>query len=242
MAIRRPPPPRRSTRRGDGFPAWLIFLVGAAIVFGGFYIWQGAQTFIRTGGLGVEEATQRANLVASATQQEVLATPRATRNPNTPVGGLPPPATAIPDCQEFRVIVPNAIVREMPSTNAAVIDGLIQGTGVCVLGQDAGSEWYTVDGNPDTRRRELAYMHESVIEAAFPTETPTATLTPSITPTIMPSPTISPTETAEPTDTPDPNVSPTRRPSRTPSPTPPPTFTLPPLQSAFGMRPAFGWT
>lgn len=231
MSIRRTPPPRRPPRPNDGLPAWMVFLVGAAIVFGGFYVWQGAQNFIRTGGLGVEEATQRALIIASATQQEVLATPRATRDPNTPVGGLPPTATPVPDCQEFRVIVPNAIVREQPSSNAAIVDGLTEGTGVCVLGRDANSEWYTVDGNPDTRRRELAYMHETVIEAVFPTATPTETFTPTVTPTITPTVTITPTETLEPTDTPDPNLSPTRRPTRTPSPTPPPTSTLPPLQS-----------
>lgn len=228
MGFRRTPPPRR----GDGLPAWMVFLIGAAIVFGGFYLWQGAQNFIRTGGLGVTEATQRALIIASATQQEILATPRATRDSNTPIGGLPPTSTPIPDCQEFTVIVPNAVVRELPSTNAAVIDGLVQGTGVCVLGRDGDSEWYVVDGNPDTRRRELAYMHESVIEAVFPTPTPTQTFTPSSTFTIAPTLTPTATETLEPTETLDPNMTPTRRPTRTPTPTPEPTLTLPPLQSA----------
>ncbi len=233
MGIRRTPPPRHSPpRRGDGLPAWLVFLIGTAIVFSGYYLWQGAQNFIRTGGLGVAEATQRALIIASATQQEALATPRATRDSSTPAGGLPSTSTPMPDCQEFTVIVPNAIVRELPSTGAAIIDGLPEGTGVCVLGRDPGSEWYTVDGNPDTRRRELAYMHETVIEAVFPTLTPTATMTPSLTFTPAPTQTITPTETIEPTETLDPNTTPTRRPTRTPTPTPEPTSTLPPLQSA----------
>lgn len=232
MSIRRTPAPRRPPpRRGDGLPTWIIFLVGTAIVFGGFYVWQGAQNFLRTGGLGVQEATERAQLIETATEAR-LATRPATFVADTPIGGLPPTTTPIPDCQEFRVIVPNAVVRELPSTNAPVVTGLVLGTGVCVLGQDAGSEWYTVDGNPDTRRRELAYMHESVIEAVFPTETPTITLTPSITPSITPTLTTTPTETLEPTETIDPNASPTRRPTRTPTPTPPPTETLPPLQNA----------
>jgi hypothetical protein len=210
----------------------MVFLVGAAIVFGGFYLLQGAQNFFRTNGLGVTEATARADIIASATAQRVLATPRNTANPNTPPGGLPPTTTPIPDCQEFTVIVPNAIVREQPSTNGAIIDGLVEGTAVCVLGRDAGSEWYTVDGNPDTRRREIAYMHETVIEAVFPTATPSETLTPTVTPSITPSHTVTPTPTLEPTETRDPRASDTARPTRTPTPTPQPTLTIPPLQNA----------
>ncbi len=234
MAFRSSPPPRRPPpRQSDGLPAWMVFLVGAAIVFGGFYVLQGAQTFFRTNGLGVAESTARAQIIASATGERQLATPpRATANPNTPVGGLAPTTTPIPNCQEFQVIVPNAIVREQPNPSGSIIDGLIQGTGVCVLGQDVGSEWYTVDGNPDTRRREIAYMHESVIEAVFPTETPTETLTPSITPSITPTATITPSATIEPTETRDPSASDTPRPTRTLTPTPIPTLTIPPLQNA----------
>jgi hypothetical protein len=202
----------------------MVFLVGVALVFGVFYLWQGAQNFIRTGGLGVEEATRRAQIIETATEEEVLATRPPTRE-MTPLAQ----ATAIPDCIEFRVIVPNAIVRSQPSSNASIVAGLTQGTGVCVLGQDTGSEWYTVDGNPDTRRRELAYMHETVIEAVNPTLTPSDTATPL--PTVTPAP-LTDTPTPEPTDTPDPNATDTPRPTRTPTLTPPPTETLPPLQSA----------
>ena len=44
---------RRNSRSGP--PALLAFLLAAALVFGVYYIWQGVQTFLRTGGLGVVE-------------------------------------------------------------------------------------------------------------------------------------------------------------------------------------------
>lgn len=226
MSFRNSPPRgSRSSRNnsGEGFPAWMIFLVGVAIVFGVFYLWQGAQNFIRTGGLGVEEATRRALMGATATPQIF-----ATRPPTRGVTQLAP-ATAVPDCTEFQVIVPNAIVRSQPNSASSVVRGLSQGMSVCVLSRDEGSEWYTVDGDPDTRRRELAYMHQSVIVAVNPTPTPSNTPTPLPTVTIAP---ITDTPTPEPTDTPNPDISPTARPSRTPLPTPIPTETQIPLQNA----------
>lgn len=225
MTINRGGSPRHTPRPpSNGLPTWMIFLVGTAVVFGGFYLWQGAQNFIRTGGLGVEEATRRAEIVSTATTER-LATRPPTREITQQI------ATPIPDCTEFRVIVPNAIVRESPTTSGAVIRGLTQGVGVCVLGR-ASDEWYTVDGDPDTRRRELAYMHESVIEATNPTATASITSTPLPTVTDFPTPTITLSPTTEPTETRDPELSDTPRPTRTPTPTPQPTITEPPRQSA----------
>ncbi len=225
--VRRTPPPRppAARRRDDGIPPWMLFLIVTALVFGAFYLWQGAQNFIRTGGLGVEEATRRAEIISTATTER-LATRPATRAVTTPLAA----ATAIPDCTEFRVIVPNAIVRQLPSTNSPIVTGLVEGTGVCVLGQDEGSEWYTVDGNPDTRRREIAYMHETVIEAVNPT--PTATITPTPLPTVTPLPTNTATLSPTPPPTDTPGRAPSRTPSSTPSATPSATETLPPLQNA----------
>ena len=54
---------RRNSRNGP--PAILAFLLAAALVFGVYYIWQGVQTYLRTGGLGVVESTQRAQQVAN---------------------------------------------------------------------------------------------------------------------------------------------------------------------------------
>lgn len=184
----------RPKRQGGGPPTWLVFLVAVALVFGAFYLYQGAQNFLRTGGLGVEEATARAQVVSSATAEQ--STSIATRA----VTASRPTFTPVPECSEFRVSVPNAIVRESPSENGRLITGLNQGTTVCVLGRDEGSEWYSIDQNQDTRRVELAYMHETVIEAINPTPTPSITSSPL--PTVTAAPTETPSNTPLLTDTP----------------------------------------
>ena len=201
-----PAPPRQ----GGGLPPPLVFLIGAALVFGVYYLLQGAQTFIRTGGLGIVEATRQAEIVASATQQ------RATRIIAQITAQ--PTATPLPTCTDFRVIVPSAVVRSAPSPSAGIVRGFAQGEIVCVLWREPGSEWYTIDRDRSTRRRELAYMHESVIApinptpTSPPTVTPLPTLTPSITPSELPTEPPSPTPRAAPTLPP-------------PTPTPAPPFT-----------------
>jgi hypothetical protein len=207
-----------------------VFLVAVALVFGAFYLYQGAQNFIRTGGLGVEEATSRAQVVSTATAQQFTAA--ATRVASTPRPSLTP----IPECIDFRVVV-NAVVRQSPSESGAVETGKTAGEIVCVLGREEGSEWYSIDLNPETRRVELAYMHEVVLEAVNPTPTPSITSTPL--PTVTPAPTDTPSMTPPPTDTAAPPPTPrfTRRatPSAgqteeaTPTPVPPTDI---PIQSA----------
>ncbi|MDZ4763669.1 MAG: hypothetical protein SGI73_03895 [Chloroflexota bacterium] len=159
-----------------------------ALVFGIFYLFQGAQTFLRTGGMGVEESTRQAQILASATQERAT---RAVRQYTAM-----PTATPQPTCTDFRVIVPNAIVRQSASANAAVLTSFNQGTIICVLWRDPGSEWFTIDRDTETRRRELAYMHESVIEPLNPTPTilptetfpPTAAIRATLPPTVTPPP------------------------------------------------------
>lgn len=218
-----PAPPRR----GGGLPPILVFLIGAALVFGLYYLLQGAQTFLRTGGLGVVEATRQAEIVASATQQ------RATRVV-AQITALPS-ATPQPTCTDFRVIVPSAIVRDAPSPSAAVLRGFSQGEIICVLWREPGSEWYTIDRDRSTRRRELAYMHESVIAPVNPTATlpPTTTPPPTLTPSITPSqlPTEPPTSTPRVTATPAIENAPTLPPPPTSTPSITPTPTIP-MQSA----------
>jgi hypothetical protein len=210
--------PSRAPRRGggDGPPAWLIFLVGIALVFGGYYLWLGAQNFLRTGGRGVVEATERAVIVSTATAESFLPTRQAT---------LVATPTPVPECKAFVVNVPNARVRQSPSESAATIDSLFQNAEVCVLERAApDSEWYVIDQNPATRRLELAYMHESVLEALNPTATPSRTPTPLPTVTATPSPTltpVTPTLTAPPTETRDPATPDTPTPTFTPSSTAP---------------------
>ncbi len=222
---------RRSRSSGQGGPpAILVFLVAIALVFGAFYLYQGAQNFIRTGGLGVEEATSRAEVVSSATAQR--STQSATRMASTPRPSLTP----VPECIDFRVVV-NAVVRRSPSESGAVETGLNAGTVVCVLGRDEGSEWYAIDLNRETRRVELAYMNEVVLEAVNPTLTPSQTTSPL--PTVTPAPTETPSITPPPTDTLAPSVTPrfTRRATSAPESTAtetatPVTPTDVPIQSA----------
>lgn len=214
---------RRTSRPGTGGPpAWLVVLVAVALVFGLYYLWQGVQNFFRTGGRGVVEATERAVTVNTATAERVQranigsdATPRPT---NTPV----------PECQDFVVSVPNAIIRETPSTNGAILTSLNQGSQVCVLEHLADSEWYVIDQTPGTRRLDLAYMHETVLRAVNPTLTPTRTTTPL--PTVTPTPTETPSLTPSPQPS-QPTATPTEDENAAPTLPPPEMPTLPPAET-----------
>ncbi len=207
MSFGKQTPYRRS---GGGPPAWLVFLIGIALVFGLYYLWTGVQNFLRTGGGGVVASTERAQLLATSTAQSVLPTQFFAT------------ATPIPACQDFVVTVPSANVRKSPSSDAPVLQVFKQDQTVCVLGKpDPNSEWYTINLNPDpiSRRLELAYMNASVIEAIHPTSTPSRTPTPLPTVTGTPSPTRTPTPHPVPTQTPNPHATVTPTPSVTPSPT-----------------------
>jgi hypothetical protein len=215
MTFGRRPSPMMNRGRG-GPPAWLVFLIGVALVFGLYYVWLGVQNFLRSGGRGVIETTERAVIVSTATAQSVLPTRQAT---------LMTSPTPIPECEPFIVNVPNARVRESPSENAATITSYFENQEVCVLGRvSPDSEWYVIDQNPASRRLETAYMHESVIQPINPTLTPsmtptplpTITATPSLTPTL-----VTPTLTPHPTETRDPATPDTPTPTWTPSPTEP---------------------
>jgi hypothetical protein len=203
-------PKRLPQRERSGPPAWLVFLVGVALVFGSYYLWLGLQSYLRTGGLGVVEATEQAVIVASATAERILvATSAVTPRPTL---------TPIPECLDFVVTAENAIVREGPSPGAAIRTSYFEGAVVCVLGRASeDSEWYVIDMNEQSRRVDPAYMHESVIRALNPTLTPTRTLTPTLPPT--PLPTITATPSPRPTDTRIPGITDTPTPTVSPSPT-----------------------
>ncbi len=212
--------PSRPTRSGrSGPPAWFVFVVGVALVFGLFYLWQGLQTFFRTGGLGVVEATQRAQVVSTATSERSTRVQLSGINDVTPR----PTNTPVPECQDFVVSVPNAIVRDAPASGGAIVTSLNEGESVCVLGLEPETEWYVIDQTPGTRRLDLAYMHETVIRAVNPTVTPSRTPSPLPTVTEAPTdtPTISPTpRPTQPPRTPDPQITDTPEPTLTPSATP----------------------
>lgn len=202
-------------------PAWVVFLLAMAVVFGLYYLWVGTRNFLESGGRGIIESTRQAVIVNTATAAVVQ---RLETNAPT----LRPTSTEIPPCQEFTVIVPSAIVRERPSTSAPIVTSLSYGSAVCVIERESGSEWYLVDSNTRTRRLEPAYMHESVIKALYPTPTPSRTFTPAPTITPLPteSPTITPSITLSPTYDPSITETPSSTPSPTPSVTPSPTAAL----------------
>lgn len=198
---------RRPTgRRGrDGLPAWLIFLIGVALVFGIYYIWLGVQSFLRSGGKGIIEATHNAAVVSTATAASI----------ETGIPTVRPTTTPFPPCEPFVVIVPNARVRSAPSESGSILTSFFMNDPVCVEGHAGpGSEWYIIDWKPETRRVDIAYMHESVIAAKNPTPTPTRT--PTTPPSVTPAPTFTPSRTPKvtatqppPSDTSQPAVSPT---------------------------------
>lgn len=207
--------------RQSSLPAWMVFVVAVAVIFGTYYLWQGFRSYLETGGLGIMEATERAQIIATATADQVREiAPRTT---------LRPTFTPIPECKQFVVSVPSAIVRESASTNAAIITSWSRGTQVCMIDRaSTDNEWYIVDGNPETRRIEFAYMHESVIEALNPTLTPSRTPTALSTVTPLPTDTPSRTPTPAPTATIDPRATatPTLTPSATATPSPTPTVSF----------------
>jgi len=177
-----------SSRYSGGPPAWFVFLIGIALVLGGYYLFIGARDFFASGGLSRLDAEQQAAQEATATIERRLAVNALpTRRPTS----TPPPA-----CQYYLVDVPTAIVRQLPTTNSSVLESLDVGTEVCVIQQEPGTEWYLVDRNPLTQRIEPAYMRQDLLRPRDPTPTPS--------PTPQPLATITPTSTATSTVTPKP--------------------------------------
>jgi hypothetical protein len=201
-------------------PPWFVFLTTLALILGGYYLLLGLRDYVRTGGLGVVEATQQAAVRATATEIQ-----RATAAIPTPT--LIPTFTPIPDCEDWTVAVPSAIVRGAPSTTAPLVEVFDQGETVCVIRNLPDTDWYLIDVRPATTRIDEGYMRNDIIQPLNPT--PTATLSPTPLPTVTPvTPTA--THTVPPPPTPDPNatfsptpsVSPTT--SATPTATPTPTI------------------
>ena len=193
--------------RRSGPPSWFIILLGIAIVFGVYYLWLGIQTFIATG-VTVVESTQQAVVGSTSTALRI-------RELESIAPTLLPSFTPVPDCQDFEVIVREAIVRAQPDTDSRIEAALPQGTIVCVIAAVPGADWYLIDENRLTKRLEKVYMHQDIIRALYPTAIPTRTNTPE--------PTHTPTTTRTPT--------PTRTPASIET-SPPVTRTQPPSPSA----------
>ncbi|MCE2490209.1 MAG: hypothetical protein J4G17_09570 [Anaerolineae bacterium] len=183
-------------------PTWLIILIAIAIVFAGWYLWQGVQNYLRSGGLGIQEVTLQAVQDASATVVQEL-TRRVVLAP-------PPTRTPYPECQPFVVVVSEAIVRSSPSFDAGIVRALFEGDEVCVMfPAPSNPDWLLVDEEPRSRRIESVYMHRSLLRALKPTATPEDTPTPLSTITLDPQRlTMAPTVPSL-TPSPAPAVSPT---------------------------------
>lgn len=211
-----------SQYRSSGPSPLLIVLIGALIVFGGYYVWTGMLRFFEDRGDITAQVTRQA--AASATVPAAAGGLGAL--PTIPVYAT---YTPLPPCQWFEVTVERARYRECPSEDSEVCasrGSLELGTRVCVYERSKdNTEWYVVELNPEGAFRDMAYMHQSVIKAIDPTPTPTVTYTPlptiTLTPSDTPGPILTPTPTLTPsvTDTPDPATPPTQTPSPTPLPT-----------------------
>lgn len=210
-----------SYNRRSGPSPVLIVIVGAFIVFGGYYVWTGFLRFLEDQGNITVQVTRQAISTATAGVRDT--------RPSFPTAFRPATFTPLPPCQMFVVNVDRAVYRECPQQDnreCPVIDIVTSGTEFCVYSRVPNNpEWYVIELNPGGAYRDLVYMHESVLEAKNPTPTPTQTFTPR--PTVSPLPTLSPTPTipVTPTDTPLPvTPSVTVPPSVTasgPTPTPP---------------------
>lgn len=203
---------RRRTLNNPGPPAWFVFLTTVALILGGYYLWLGGRDYVRTGGLGVVEATERAVLLSTETAEFIALVSTPTTTPR-------PSFTPVPECQAFTVTVSAAVVRLQPDTNSPQVDVFEQNEEVCVVERVLETEWYLIDVRPETTRLDEGYMRDDIIQALNPTSTPTTS------PTALPTVTPTETETPTPTLTIDPNASstPTRTeapPSQTPSPSP----------------------
>lgn len=200
------------TYRSSGPSPLLIVLIGALVVFGGYYVWMGARSFLE----------DRGNITADVTRQAFsTATAQAAPLLGLPTLYVPATFTPLPPCQMFRVSVERAVYRDCPSTDklkCPVRDVVTYGTELCVYGRSPDNpEWYVVELNPNGAYRNTVYMHESVIEPVNPTPTPTVTHTPL--PTVSPTPSFTPPPVVTSTPTPTPN------PATPPTPTPTPILT-----------------
>lgn len=187
--------PRSSTRT----PVWLVVLGAAVFVFGGFALYTGVLNFLSGGG----------NITAPATATSAIALEQTNVALNRPISPdevtlqIPtrlPTRTPLPPCLEFRVVVVKARVRDCPKDTCPTQDTMLsQGATVCVFGTvPEAPDWYQVNLRPDSSYPEIAYMHESVLDAVRPTVRPTRTPTGVRLATVTPIPTASPTRTYTP--------------------------------------------
>lgn len=224
---------RSSYPRQGGTPSWLVFLLGVAIVFGVYYMWQGFREYSASTGISGQATREAATSTAIAGGDNPRPTAMAggnsvssnnsgaQSNPAQPQSVVVQPAvtlTPVPECMDF-VITERANIRNAPDTQAGVIEIYQEGTIICVLGEaDENPDWYIIDLNPLSRRVNAAYVYRSLARALSPTPLPTRTFTPA--PTVTPMPTLTPSTTPTPLPTRTPDFDATDTPTPTPTLTP----------------------
>ncbi len=162
-------------------PMLLLLLVAFTLVFAAFFSLQG----LRNLSTGLDPASAAATQQAQREITAIAEQNRARFETQT----ARPTATAIPPCQEFTIRTAMANIRAEPDIDGERLDRLPEGTTICVIqAASANSEWHLIDRNPNTRRIEIGYMHQSVLRAANPTPRPTASATPITLATITPRP------------------------------------------------------
>ncbi len=208
------------SRQSKNVPGWLVVVAGLLLVFGGYYIWRGVMAFFESKGDIAAPATY-----ASTEKQ----TPTESQTDLSTIDFSQPAPVAAPTqrvCQDFRVSVIRARVRECPKDTCETISTPGQGTKICVYGPvPQAPDWYEINISPDEPMPRTGYMHSSVLDAVNPTKRPTQTFTPL--PTVTPLPTRTPTRTPTPLPTSTPNPAAPATWTRTPTPTP-----APPVQTA----------
>jgi hypothetical protein len=199
----------------------VIVLVGALLVFGGYFVWIGFLGFLEDQG----------DITANATRESIAsATARAAPPALIPTFYMPATFTPLPPCQWFAVSVERAVYRECPSQDnrdCPIRDVILYGTELCVYSRAPGNpEWYVVELNPNGAYRDTVFIHESVVKAVNPTATPGPTVTPL--PTTRTAPTDTPAPPSPMPPAPSPNATITL--NATITPTPEATPSLPPDQ------------
>lgn len=170
--------------RRNSPPTWFVMLIGIALVFGGFRIWQELQNFFRGGGVPNAVATRQVRVTATRSPADIV----ATRFPTM---------TDLPPCEMYLVDADSINVRSQPTVLATSLELLSRDTAVCVIARD--SEWFLIDRDTRTRRLEAGYIFAALLRSANPTPTrtpsprPMATITLTFTPTATTTP--SPTRT-----------------------------------------------
>src|SRR5579859_2712593 len=200
--------------RRSSSPGWLIVCTAIFLVFGLYFVWRGIMAWVASsGGIVVVTPTlSEANVGRTATVNAIFGTVVVTEV--TPITATPSRV-----CQDFRVKVQKARIRDCPKDTCNTISLPGQGASICVYGVAPDApDWYEIDVNPSDPASDIGYMSRSVLSPAHPTPTSSATLNLStVTPVPSRTPTI--TSTAPPTNTPNPLVLPpaTPVPSKTPT-------------------------